>query len=73
MTYFIKFTFGIINTSQINRIIHNNNKYYLYIMNGNMNKIKDSSIYSMKKYRFTICKNKNFTDYNIVKYWINSI
>lgn len=71
MANFLRLTFGVINTSHINKVILKKDKYCLHVLTTNMNGFSD--IYYTKHDVFEICKNKHSIDYNIINQWLLKI
>ena len=75
MANFLKLTSRIINTSHINTITINPNKYSIYIANNNVNGIfliALGHIYSRDE-RIDICQTKNPADYKTVASWVENL
>lgn len=75
MRGFIKLSNQIINSTHIEKIIFNSEKYIIYMNSTRFNGFGSmvfSSIYTVDNY-IEICKKKHINDYNIVDEWIKKI
>ena len=75
MSRFIKLTALIINTRHITKIFNNKNKYYIHMMDKDIDGFMflSSGSLSSNDHIIEVCENKHKLDYNLVKEWIKNI
>ncbi len=73
MINFIKLSSNIINTKYIHKILVTPNKYYIHIINKNINGFAFFGMGSISSENdvITVCQNTDPFDYKIVTDWIN--